>query len=251
MVLMMVLFSRGHAGDVPGNLDVFLLLGQSNMAGRGALEAGDDAACTDVLILDRDGKWVCRGEPIHFDKPEIDGVGLGFTFAKLESARSGGRRIGLVPCAVGGTEIRLWMPGAPLYVEALRRARIALQAGTLRGILWHQGESDSDRESCAGTYAEHLRQVIEGLRRDLATPDVPFIAGELGYFNYAKTPLAETINGQLHALAAQVPNVAIVSSDGLKDKGDQLHFDRASQKELGRRYFDAFAAYEGCGAAAP
>ena len=52
-------------------------------------------------------------------------------------------RIALVPCAVGGTPIRRWCRGGDLYKKMLARAKIAAEAGVLKGILWHQGEGDS------------------------------------------------------------------------------------------------------------
>lgn len=228
----------------PVPMDLYLLAGQSNMAGRGHVTEADRQPDPRVLVLNKDNIWVSQGEPIHFDKPEMVGVGPGFTFAKLAADQSPGKTIGLIPCAVGGTPISRWQPGADLYEQALARAKIALKDGRLKGILWHQGEAESDDETKAHAYAKDLAAVARGFRRELNAPDAPFIAGELGEFLYTRTgktsPYARVVNEQINSLPSLIPNAAIVSSAGLGHKGDELHFSAEAQKELGRRYFAAW-----------
>ncbi len=226
----------------PASLDLYLLVGQSNMAGRGTLIDADRKPDPRVLVLNRDNVWVSQGEPIHFDKPEA-GVGLGFTFAKLVAGQTPGVTVGLIPCAVGGTPVSRWQPGADLYEQALTRAKIALKSGHLKGILWHQGEAESGNEKLAHSYAKSLAAVVAGFRRDLNAPDVPFIAGELGEFLYTRTgnksPYARVVNEQINSLPTFLPHSAVVSSAGLGHKGDELHFSAEAQKEFGHRYFKA------------
>ncbi len=153
--------------------------------------------------------------------------------------------IGLIPTAVGGSAIDAWQPGGyheqtknyP-YDEAIERVHRAQQVGTLRGILWHQGESDSKPELVTD-YKQKLIGLIERFRRQLATPDVPFVVGTLGDFYVRKTPVAAQINTLLQKLPNQVSRVACVEASGLTDKGDQTHFDATSARELGRRYAQA------------
>lgn len=230
---------------------IFLLVGQSNMAGRGAVTAADRAGDPNVLVLNKLDLWYCQGEPLHYDKPGMTGVGPGYTFAKLLAAKQPGITVGVVPCAFGGTTLEEWDPAAKkafyppdnLYNNAIRRAKIAMKSGTLAGILWHQGEGNANKD--AGTYAAGLAKLVAQFRKDLDAPDVPFVAGEIGTFIYERNPFAKTINEQIDTLPALVTNSAFASSEGLKDKGDRLHFDNASQKELGRRYFDAFFKLQG------
>jgi len=231
--------------------EIFLLVGQSNMAGRAPLTAADRVADPRVLVLNRLDQWGSQGEPLHYDKPKALGVGPGFTFAKLLADKEAGVTIGLVPCAFGGTSLGQWDPRSKnllyppdnLYNNAIRRAKIALQSGTLAGILWHQGESDAGKG--ADTYAARLAKLAAQFRKDLNAPDVPFILGEIGYFNYTTHPFAKIINQQIDTLPALVSQSAVASADGLKDKGDHLHFDNASQKELARRFLDAFLKAKG------
>ena len=236
----------------PSKFEIYLLVGQSNMAGRAPVADEDKVADPRVLVLDKDDKWVTQGEPIHFDKPAVNGVGPGYTFGKLMADKKPGVTIGLIPCAFGGTSVDQWNPKSKdtklyppdnLYDNAIRRTKIALQSGTLKGILWHQGESDSGK--FAGTYASRLIALVASFRADLNAPNVPFIAGELGYYNYATHPMSETINQQINTLPQAVPNCAVVSAKDLVDKGDHLHFNEASAKELGQRYCEAMIRLQG------
>ena len=147
-----------------GEMDVYLLMGQSNMAGRGALAAEDRAAPEGIVKLDASGKWVPASEPIHFDKP-VAGAGLAASFAK-RVARPG-VAVGLVPCAVGGTPLARWMPGADLYKAAVARAKIAQKSGTIRAILWHQGEGDCAEGKCEIHRRQRRHTQLREARREL------------------------------------------------------------------------------------
>ncbi|MDP3072875.1 MAG: sialate O-acetylesterase [Opitutaceae bacterium] len=228
------------------NFHLFLLIGQSNMAGRGAVEAQDKVPHPRVLTLNKAGEWVPAVDPIHFDKT-IAGVGLGRTFGLEIAEATPGVTIGLIPCAVGGSRIAAWQPGASDSVtkthpwdDALRRAELALPAGTLKGILWHQGESDAKRD-LAPAYAAKLADLIARLRAELHAPAAPFIAGQLG--NFAGRPWDEfqrQFDQTLRDLPVSVPHTAFVSAEGLTDRGDKLHFDAASYREFGKRYATAY-----------
>ena len=217
--------------ETPKDLDLFLLIGQSNMAGRGMVEAQDKVPIPDVYALQKDDRWAPAIDPLHWDKPAVAGVGIGRSFA-----RTVGGRIGLIPAAFGGTSLDEWKPGSPLFTEAVRRAKVAMKAGRLRGILWHQGEADSGKRELAESYAERWKVMMSAIKAELEAPDVTVVVGELAHFlDPAKQPFASEINRQLRLLPAQV-----ALAEGLHDKGDQLHFDAASQREFGKRYAQAF-----------
>lgn len=225
---------------------LFLLVGQSNMAGRGIVAAEDKVPPARVLMLSKAGEWVPAVDPLHFDKPAA-GVGLGRTFGIEIAAATADVTIGLIPCAVGGSPIDAWRPGefyqptrSHPWDDAIRRAKLALQSGTLKGILWHQGESDSSRE-LAPVYERKLHELIARFREELKAPAVPFIAGQLGQFAEAPwTEYRQQVDAAHRALPAKVKNTAFVSSDGLSHKGDKVHFDSESYRELGRRYAKAY-----------
>jgi Carbohydrate esterase, sialic acid-specific acetylesterase len=229
------------------NFHLFLLVGQSNMAGRGVVAPPDKIPSPRVLMLNEAGEWVPAVDPMHFDKPAVVGVGLGRTFAAVVAEASPGVTIGLIPCAVGGSPIDAWKPGA-FYAEtkthpwddAMRRAKLALPAGTLKGILWHQGESDSKPVLASG-YEAKLIDLIARFRTELNAPNVPFIAGQMGRFEGAPWNENQTLVDQAtRELSAKLPHTAYVSAEGLKDKGDKIHFDADGFRELGRRYAEAY-----------
>jgi hypothetical protein len=219
----------------PADLQIFLLIGQSNMAGRGAVEAEDMVPHPRVLTLTKDLAWVPAVDPIHFDKPERIGTGLGKTFGAVLADADPAAVIALVPAAFGGSALDEWAPGQPHYVKAVARAKEALKHGHLAGILWHQGESDSKPE-LAATYAVRFAMMIAQLRADLDSQDVPVIVGETGHFRAD----GAAINDVLARLPDFVPHCAFVSAEGLADQGDKLHFDSPAFRELGRRYAKAW-----------
>lgn len=219
-----------------GDIQLFLLIGQSNMAGRGKVKRRDRRALPRVFSLSRELEWVPAVDPLHWDKPKIAGAGLGRSFAEVLTAQNGQAVIGLIPAAFGGSSLDQWAPGGELYGNAVTRTRAALQSGTLRGVLWHQGEADSNNEEKARSYAERWSRLASSLRQDLAP--APIVVGELGGFFQA--PFATLVNEQLAVLPARVPRTAFVPSGGLTDRGDHLHFNRASLRELGRRYAHGF-----------
>jgi hypothetical protein len=140
---------------------LYLLIGQSNMAGRGKIEEQDKTAHPRVLKLTKENTWAPGIDPLHFDKPQIAGVGLGSSFGRTMADADPDVTIGLIPCAVGGTPLARWQKDGDLYKQAVERAKAAMKDGTLKGILWHQGENDAGREETAKTYAgSGLRQSL-------------------------------------------------------------------------------------------
>src|SRR5262249_12105834 len=123
-------------------------------------------------------------------------------------------------------------------------ARLAMKSGVLKGILWHQGESDCTPE-LALSYEAKLHDLITRLRRELDTASVPFITGQMGQF--AENPWndsAKMVDHAHQALPEKVNRTAFVSSAGLQHKGDKIHFDSPSYREFGRRYAEAFLKLE-------
>ena len=153
---------------------VYLLMGQSNMAGRGRMTDADRRPVQRVWMLDKENRWVPAAHPLHFDKPTIAGVGLGIDFAKRMCQEDPAIQVGLVPCAFGGTPLSRWSKGGDLYQNAVARAKVAMKSGTLEGVLWHQGESDSGKPDTASTYADRLAKMIGDLRAELESPGLPF-----------------------------------------------------------------------------
>ena len=246
-----LLASCGH------RYDVYLLIGQSNMAGRGEFAPSDTLPLTGVWLLDDRGEVVPAQEPLNRYSSirkalSMQGMSLAHSFAETVHERTG-RRVLLVMNARGGTSLSAWLPDAPcgrygttdgedamnrgrempqFYGEAVRRCRQAMRYGKLKAILWHQGESNSAPEQAAA-YLPMLAEFVSALRADLGVgEEVPFIAGEI----QTGHPNAPYFNPVIDRVGEVIPNAFCVSAEGLAVKADGLHFTRDAQWELGRRY---------------
>jgi hypothetical protein len=220
-------------------LHLYLMMGQSNMSGRGKIEAEDTTPHPRVLMFTTNAQWQPAVGPVTHDRPKMLGVGPGLAFGKAMVEKNPDATIALVPCSLGGTPLSRWQKGGDLYSNAVFRAKCAMRNGMLKGVLWHQGESDSSPGK-AETYGERLDQMIRDLRTDVGVTNLPFVAGQLGEFLYTRgsNNVAEVrlVNDTLAKLPDRVPQTGYTFSAGLSHKGDQLHFDTASQREMGRRF---------------
>ena len=94
------------AAKGPRDLRIFLLCGQSNMAGRGDIEEQDRRSIERVWSMNKANEWALATDPLHYDRPAIAGVGLGRTFARLLTTVDPEAKVGLVPCAMGGSALQ-------------------------------------------------------------------------------------------------------------------------------------------------
>jgi hypothetical protein len=231
------------------HLDLWLLCGQSNMKGRGFMPEDPKNDPRIVMMHKMDDQWYLARHPLHltgdaktFQGNDNAGVGPGLAFAEVLAEQDKTAAIGLVPCAVGGSTIKLWLKGAKLYEDALRRAKLALQTTTpvkarLRGILWLQGEANANAEELP-MHTERLRIMIEAFRTDLEQPDLPFIACTIGEMQpEPRLSDLKSMNDIQLALPKTVPHTACVDARDLKTHiGDSVHFDTAAQNEIGKRF---------------
>lgn len=228
--------------DQKENFHIYLLMGQSNMAGRGIVEPEDTLTHPRVFMLDKDTSWVLAQNPIHFDK-SIAGTGLGLTFGKIMAEENPEVKIGLVPCAKGGSSINQWFPdsihqatNSYPYNEMVAKSKKVLLEGTLKGILWHQGEADTNSETDIENYPGKFNAMIDLLKSDLEIQSVPIVIGVIGDFFTERRPLAGELNIVFEQMAAQNECTELVKADNLKHKGDSVHFDSNSYRILGKRY---------------
>lgn len=221
---------------------VFLLVGQSNMAGRAPLDDAAGRTEPRILLFAADGVWIPAADPLHPPQAGSAGTGPGMSFARTVATALPECEIGLIPCAVGATPLARWEPDGDLFHEAAKRLQTALaQGGSLAGILWHQGETDAQTESNAATYEARLERAVRAWRALPGAARAVFVCGELGRFlSPVAFPGAARVNAALRSVGGRTPHSACVSSAGLADKGDRKHFDTPAQRELGRRYAEAF-----------
>ncbi len=239
IALLMIMLVVLPLSMIAQNTKVFLIIGQSNAAGKGELST-PLVELDNVMVLNDSGVFEKATPALNnystIRNTSIDqGYNLGYTFGQAMYDNTGDQ-IRLVVNARGGSSIDAWEIGASqnYYAEAVARTHLALQeAGTgsqLAGIIWHQGESNYARS----TYIAELTPIIEGLRTEFGNSNLPFIAGELSYeeknylnFNY----------DLISQLTISVTNTAVVSAEGLTTvPADNIHFDALSQQILGARY---------------
>ncbi len=230
--------------------DIYLMIGQSNCAGRGFMLPSDT---TDILP----GVWLlnAEGRPEPAKAPfnrysnirkdiSMQMIGPAVGFAPMIREKTG-RNILIIQNAKGGSGLWEWQnedSSAVTFLDStLMRAVPALKYGKLKGIVWHQGETDTSSGTAGDIYVSRFSKMIARLRDAMGVgTEVPVIVGELGQWEWEKKELIDAFNNEtLPRLTKVVPNCHKVDSDGLEcrslDHSDP-HFSRESIIELGRRY---------------
>jgi len=257
---MLLLAASGYSQDK--NFYIFLCLGQSNMEGFPGIPDEDKRwdnprfqvlAAVDFPELNRtSGNWYTAIPPLC--RPN-SGLCPADYFGRTMVARlPASIRIGVVNVSVGGCKIELfdkrtnlayisaapaWMKsaisayGGNPYQRLVDMGKLAQQAGVIRGILLHQGESNvNDPE-----WSAKVKSVYESLLTDLdlKAEDAPLIAGEVVDQHNA----VASMNAMMSELPKIIPTAHIVSAAGCGSLPDHLHFTPEGYRELGKRYAEA------------
>lgn len=224
------------ATTIAQSKDVYLLIGQSNMAGRPEIE-GATEKIKNVAILHSSGKFVYAKNPLNkysTIRKDLKGQRLSpaYSFSKkmVEHTKDS---IRIIVQARGGTRIAKFMKGSDwgYYEATLNRVKNALERYpdlNLKAVLVHQGESDRKKSKA---YLKSVQHMIEAFRKDLKMKELPFIFGEIGAWN----PDYKKIRKEMKKIPEIIPYTYLVSSDELTNL-DKHHFDRKSILELGERY---------------
>jgi len=223
----------------------FLLAGQSNMAGRGLVEPQDTIPNTRILTINKENEIVLAKEPLHYYEPARTGLDCGLSFARtlLESVPKD-VSILMVPIAIGGSSIQRWLADSTwndvkLLSNARNKIARAKEAGMFKGILWHQGEANSNSAAETEGHAIRLSTLADSLRTIIDIKDLPFLVGELGSFS-KRPELFELTNRQLATFTSEDKYAALIETSDLPHKGDNLHFDGPAQREIGKRFAEAY-----------
>lgn len=246
------------------NFYVFLCLGQSNMEGFPGIQEQDKAsvdprfqmlAAVDFPKLERKkGEWYAAVPPLC--RPSTGLCPADYFGRTLVAHLSANIKVGVLNVAVAGCKIELfdettmtayaatapsWMKktiegyGGNPYRHLVDLAKDAQKAGVVKGILLHQGESNSgDAE-----WPRKVKAVYEHLLKDLdlKAEDVPLLAGELVSTNRQGEP--NKMNAIVDELPRTIPTAHVISAQGCEARPDHLHFTPEGYRELGRRYAEA------------
>lgn len=232
--------------NVSTSMNSFLMIGQSNMAGRGHFNEVDPIKNPLCHML-RMGRWQAMSAPVNPDRNIFNpdwhsGICLAESFAD-DFAKEFGQPIGLIPCADGGTSMNQWAIGGVLYDHAVALTKLAMRSSSLQGILWHQGESECYNDELVATYKERFIAMVTQLRKDLGNENIPVIIGELSEnigdaYHYEDRP--KQMNEIFRDIAATLPFCEVASAADLTLNSDKIHFDSKSLRIFGSRYFDAY-----------
>ncbi len=225
----------------------FLMIGQSNMAGRGVI--GEMPAITNSRVLAfRESGWEQAREPVNPDRV-FAGESLQIAFGD-EVQKKTGETVGLIPCAEGGTLLYQWAPGEDLFRTAVARAARVNREHPLSAILWVQGENDGYSRENALSYGDRFLAMIGEMKRQIPVPgELPVYAAELCHFleryneqvaEEKRVPYFRLITNQIRTLPEKDPSIRCISSEGLAGKEDGIHYDTASLRILGHRFAKAF-----------
>jgi len=260
-------FGREQAASADPNFHVYLAFGQSNMEGFPGIEAQDKTgvdprfrmlAAVDFASLGRrKGEWYEAIPPLCRSST---GLCPADYFGRTMVARLPERvTVGIVNVAVAGCKIELfdkstyqayapnvasWMTniiamyGGSPYQHLVDMAKLAQQKGVIKGILLHQGESNTNDTQWPNKVAKIYRDLITDLNLEAAK--VPLLAGET--VNADQQGAAASVNTIIAELPKVVPRAHVISSKGCECRNDRLHFTPAGYRELGKRYAETMLA---------
>ncbi|MBN2686111.1 MAG: endo-1,4-beta-xylanase [Pontiellaceae bacterium] len=249
------------AGNPDPKFYIFLCFGQSNMEGYPGLQDQDKGPVDERLKLLASVDFPEQGRTKKNWYPAVPplsrpsaGIGPGDYFGRtLVEKLPKDVKVGIVNVSVAGCKIELfqkdsyqeyaktapnWMVGqingydGNPYQYLVDMAKLAQQDGVIKGILLHQGESNTgDRE-----WPNKVKGVYEDLLADLGlkAEDVPLIAGEVVAADQGGQ--CAGMNEIIQTLPEVIPTAHVVSAEGCTAQPDHLHFSPAGYRELGKRY---------------
>ncbi|MGQ1784631.1 MULTISPECIES: sialate O-acetylesterase [unclassified Saccharicrinis] len=226
------------------NVWVFMMAGQSNMAGRGQVEPQDTIASDRVFTINKNNKLILAKEPLNMHEPTMKGLDCGLSFGKeLLKSVPDSVSILLIHTAVGGSSIGQWLGDSihrdvQLLTNFRNKVEFAKQYGTLKGILWHQGESDA-KEDRIPLHKKRMTQLFQQFRRYADNKSLPIFIGELGIY-LKKHEGRMQVNKQIKKYVARDRHAFIIHSSDLKHRGDNTHFNAESQRILGKRFAEEY-----------
>ncbi len=270
LIIIGLLVTSFNAFSQDKNFYIFLSFGQSNMEGNAKFEAQDTInvdsrfqvlEAVDCPNLGRSkGNWYTAVPPLcrcRTGLTPVDYFGRAMLAKLPENAR-----VGVINVSIGGCKIELfdkdnyesyvekspnWLKnmvkeydGNP-YGRLVEMAKIAQKDGVIKGILLHQGESNTNDS----LWTQKVKLVYDNLMKDLhlKPKKVPLLAGET--VNADQGGICANMNKIIATLPETIKNAHVISSSGCTDAADNLHFDAAGYRELGKRYAEKMLSLMG------
>lgn len=263
-VIVALAVPQADAATPDPNFHIFLCFGQSNMEGAAPIEAQDKLlvggrfqtlAAVDFPQLGRKkGEWYEATPPLC--RPHSGLCPADYFGRTLVAELPPEIRVGVINVSVGGCKIELfdeksyedyaadapdWMAnmigayGGNPYERLVEIAKLAQKDGVIKGILLHQGESNTGDKQ----WPAKVKRVYENLLRDLElnANKVPLIAGEV--VSAEQGGACASMNAIIQQLPQTIPTAHVVSSKGCDALPDHLHFTSGGYRELGKRYAEA------------
>jgi hypothetical protein len=261
LVLAGLLFLNVNAFSQDTNFWIFVCFGQSNMEGFPRIEQQDKTnvddrfqvlATVDFPNLGRKkGDWYPAVPPLC--RPSTGLCPADYFGRTMVTSLPPSIKVGVVNVSVGGCKIELfekdnyqtyastapkWMTntintysGNP-YQHLVDAAKMAQKDGVIKGILLHQGESNTNDKD----WPNKVKGVYDNLIKDLNlnAEEVPLLAGEL--VSADQKGACASMNKIIDELPKTIPTAYVISSEGCAGRPDHLHFTPAGYRELGKRY---------------
>ena len=241
---------------------IYLCFGQSNMEGNARIEPQDLEGVSDRFQLmaavdfpeagRKQGEWYTAVPPLC--RPGTGLTPADYFGRTLVENLPENIKVGVIHVAIGGCHIETFLPDsidnyvknrAPVWMKGMlaaydndpygRLISLAKQAqkvGVIKGILVHQGESNTGQRD----WPQQLKRVYDNILRDLDLQGevVPLLVGEV--VNGDRGGVCAAMNPIIDAVPQTIPQAHVISSSGCTNARDLLHFDAAGYRELGRRY---------------
>jgi hypothetical protein len=261
LLLTGLLLLKINAFSQDTNHFVFLCFGQSNMEGFPGIEPQDKTpvddrfqvlAAVDFPNLGRKkGNWYPAVPPLC--RPSSGLCPVDYFGRTMVSNLPVNIKVGIVNVSVAGCKIELfdqtnyqsyastaasWMTniintyGGNPYAHLVEMGKLAQKDGVIKGILLHQGESNTNDKEWPNKVKGIYYNLIKDL--NLKAAEVPLLAGEL--VNADQKGACASMNTIIDELPKTIPNSHVISSKGCTSRPDHLHFNPAGYRELGKRY---------------
>jgi hypothetical protein len=244
----------------PKKMSIFIMMGQSNMSGAGPLAdipAGYPVNPAKIWIFTNAWTWRTAFEPVDSAEGQVDkvsediaaGVGPGLSFADTLIDKKPSEVVALVPCAKGGKSITEWgwsTERSTLYGSCLARIKAAKEFGTIKAILWHQGESDTDSIDQVNRWPDRFKALVKSIRKDLGNERLPVIYGQIGQLSQSQRTRPDKHffywdSLKIKQAEIRIPYSAMVRTDHLAIRQDDgLHLTTASQIAMGKLFAKAY-----------